>query len=64
MEKLYVRATNAHKIFDVGRTTFWRWTKEKDFPKIRKRKGVSNYLIQELTEWFDKDIEEQKKVPA
>lgn len=52
-EQKYVRASKAHEIIDVSKTTFWRMTKESSFPKKRKIMGNSLYSISELIEWID-----------
>jgi len=52
-DKEYIRAGKAHELFDISRTTMWRFTKEDSFPKKRKIMGVTLYSISELREWFD-----------
>jgi len=51
--QIYIRACRAHEIFDVSKTTFWRFTKEESFPKKRRVLGTVCYSIEELTSWFD-----------
>jgi len=53
----YIRAYRAHEIFDISKTTFWRLSKEDDFPKKRKVHGATLYSILELREWFDSKVE-------
>jgi len=49
----YIRAGKAHEIFDVSKTTFWRFTKEEGFPQKRRVLGAVCYSIKELRKWFD-----------
>jgi excisionase family DNA binding protein len=51
----YLRAKDAAKYFGIGRTTFYKWTKQKDFPKPLKMSEITIlYKKNELDEWMEK----------
>jgi predicted DNA-binding transcriptional regulator AlpA len=52
----YIKASKAHNLFGVSRTTFWRFSKEEGFPKKRVIMGVTLYSIKELRNWLDSHI--------
>lgn len=51
--KEYVRAGHAHEIFDVSKTSFWRFSKLDGFPKKRVIFGIVLYSVAELKNWID-----------
>ena len=55
IEPIYVRPKEIIKIFGISKTTFYSYTKKKNFPKpIRPSKKVTLWNINELKEYFKK----------
>lgn len=56
LEPLAVRPSEAARLVDVSRTTFYRWMHRADFPVIRLG-GCTRIPVDGLREWIAKQSE-------
>jgi len=53
MQNKYIRAKNAPELLGVSKSTFYRYSKDDNFPKKIRLHGAVVYKEDELVEWIE-----------